>query len=76
MERTANTFPAIRFDTVLKLAAAPFRAIGRFLVMLAETGPRMEAIRHLNAMSDTELQAKGLTRDGEVRRIFGGSLHL
>lgn len=50
---------------------APFRAVGAFLVRLAEKGPRMQAVHRLNETTDEELAARGLTREGEVRRIFG-----
>ncbi|MBC9246586.1 DUF1127 domain-containing protein [Paracoccus sp. 11-3] len=50
---------------------APFRAIGGFLIRLAESSPRAKAVRRLNATSDAELAARGLTREGELRRIFG-----
>ncbi|MBO9457245.1 DUF1127 domain-containing protein [Paracoccus sp. R12_1] len=51
--------------------AAPFIATGRFLVHLAESGPRMRALEHLHRISDEELAAHGLTREGEIRRILG-----
>lgn len=50
---------------------APFRAVGTFLIRLAENGPRMQAVQRLNETTDEELAARGLTREGEVRRIFG-----
>lgn len=62
-----SKFAAPRLSAVL----APFAAAGRFLVHLAETSPRMRAIDHLSRMSDDELAARGLTRDGELRRIMG-----
>lgn len=52
---------------------APFRAIGRAMIMLAEASPQMRALHRLSEVSDEELAAKGLTRDGEVRRILGGA---
>ncbi len=55
---------------------APFRAVGRFMIALAEASPQMRALNRLSQMSDAELSAKGLTRDGEVRRILGGSAAL
>lgn len=54
---------------------APFRAVGMFLVRLAENGPRMQAVQRLNETSDEELAARGLTREGEIRRIFGAHYH-
>ncbi|MCV2867497.1 DUF1127 domain-containing protein [Defluviimonas sp. WL0002] len=70
MERTAGLAATHRPSNLLRTIAAPFRAIGLFLVAMAEAGPRMEAIRRVNAMTDEQLAAKGLTREGEVRRIF------
>lgn len=54
------------FSTAALLA--PFRAIGRFMILVAESSPQMRALDRLNSFSDEELAAKGLTRDGEVRR--------
>lgn len=51
--------------------AAPFRALGRFLVLLAEAGPRLAALDRLNRLSDEELAARGTTREAEVQRIMG-----
>ena len=55
---------------------APFRAVGRLMIMLAEASPQMKALNRLSQLSDEELAVKGLTRDGEVRRILGGSAAL
>jgi uncharacterized protein YjiS (DUF1127 family) len=40
------------------------------LVALAEARPEARAINRLNAMSDEDLAARGLTRAGEARRIL------
>lgn len=56
-----------------RLAAAPFLAVGRLLVHLAETSPRIREIERLNSLSDEDLARRGLTRDGEIRRILGVS---
>lgn len=55
---------------------APVRAVGRFIVTLAESSPQMRALNRLNALSDEELAQKGLTREGEIRRILGGLMAL
>ncbi|MDM7458072.1 MAG: hypothetical protein P3W94_001695 [Paracoccus sp. (in: a-proteobacteria)] len=52
---------------------APFRAFARVMVALAEASPQMRALSRLSEMSDEELAARGLTRDGEIRRILGGA---
>ncbi|MBU3029857.1 hypothetical protein [Paracoccus marinaquae] len=59
--------PRLRLGAAL---AAPFVAIGKFLVSMAEAGPQMRAIERLNRISDADLAARGLTRDGEIRRIL------
>lgn len=59
---------ARRFGAVL---LAPFAAIGRLLISLAENSPRMRALDALNHTSDAELAARGLNRDHEIRRILG-----
>ena len=58
---------------ILSALAAPFAASGRLMVQLAEANPRMQALERLNRVSDAELAARGLTRDGEIRRIMGVS---
>lgn len=58
---------------VVRTLAAPFVAVGRFLVLLGEAHPKMRALDHLGRISDRELAERGLTRDGEMRRIMGVS---
>lgn len=53
------------------LLAAPFVAIGRFLVRLAEANPKLQQLERLNALGDAELARRGLTRHREIRRILG-----
>ncbi len=67
----AHTNPGANLSRILSPLIATFRSLGNVLIAIAEAGPRMEAIRRLNAMSDKDLHARGLTREGEVRRIFG-----
>ena len=50
---------------------APFAAVGRFLVLLAEANPKMRELDRLSLKSDEQLAARGLTREGEIRRIMG-----
>ena len=70
----------ITFDkprtSVLGLLAAPFIALGKILVIIAEASPKARALERLNGISDAELARRGLTRDGEVRRILGGAAAL
>lgn len=60
---------------IIRILIAPFRAIGKGLISLAEAGPRMAAVRKLNEMSDEDLAALGTTRMDEVRRILGPSMY-
>lgn len=53
---------------------APFRAVGRFMILMAEASPKMKALTALSRTTDAELAAKGKTRDGEIRRIMGAAM--
>lgn len=53
--------------------AAPFAAVGRFLVTIAESVPQARELERLSGLSDGQLAARGLTREGEIRRILGAS---
>lgn len=74
MAHSATNFSSDR--SLTDILAAPFKAVGRTLISIAESGPRMEQVRRLNAISDEELAERGLTRADVVRRIFGGSIYL
>ncbi|MDN5786295.1 DUF1127 domain-containing protein [Pseudorhodobacter sp.] len=58
-----------------RFLARPFVAFWNLLILMAESTPRMEAVRALNAQSDGDLAARGTTRADEVRRIFGDRIH-
>jgi hypothetical protein len=47
------------------------RAVGAFFLAVRLASARAEAADRLLAMSDATLAAKGLTRAGEMDRIFG-----
>lgn len=72
----ATTATIDRKSSVFSLAtlAAPFIAVGRFLVMIAEASPKVQELERLSRISDRTLAARGLTRDGEMRRIMGVSM--
>ncbi|WP_299354832.1 DUF1127 domain-containing protein [uncultured Shimia sp.] len=57
-------------DSALHILAAPFIAIGKGMVALAESSSRYKQIEQLNAMSDQELADLGLKREDVVRHIF------
>lgn len=56
--------------SLLATLVAPFRAIGRGLIYMAENNSRMDAVHKLNAVTDEQLAARGTDRASEVRRIF------
>ncbi|MBK4216081.1 hypothetical protein JJJ17_09100 [Paracoccus caeni] len=55
----------------LSAFAAPFKALWRGVVILFETSSRMQALESLSRVPDAELDARGLNRDAEIRRIMG-----
>lgn len=67
---TASVAAPIRLGSLL---IAPFRAVWGFLILLAEASPKMQELERLRHISDAELEERGLTRDGEIRRIIGSS---
>ena len=77
MTTTAIHGPAARnlSQSVLGLAAAPFLGFGRLLISLAESSRRGQEVGRLNRLSDADLAARGLTREGEIRRIFSTPSH-
>lgn len=52
-------------------ATGLFARFVAFLIASAEARPIMQALNALNATSDEQLAGRGLTRDGEIRRILG-----
>lgn len=58
----------------LRAFAKPFSAINSFFIALAEAGSRMQRIEALNAMSDEDLAAKGLSREDIVRHVFADKM--
>ena len=56
--------------------AAPFRALVQALVRMGECAPQMREVNRLNALSDSDLAQRGLTREGEIRRIFADRFYM
>lgn len=50
--------------------AAAFRAFFHAVMTMAEQSPRMREIDRLQAMSDADLAALGLTRDRIIQHVF------
>ena len=67
---------ATTHDTRGFALGAPFRAIGAWLVRLAETNRLVQEADALHAMSDADLAAKGLRREDIPRYVFRDLLHL
>ena len=67
--RPDNTLITNR-EMLLELASLPFRAVAALLHKLAENNSRMQALAAIAAVSDQELQAKGLTRADAVSLTF------
>jgi hypothetical protein len=57
-------------------AAAPLRALGDFLIRMAEASPYARALDLLNGTSEEDLLAHGTTHEVEIRRILGSRYHL
>lgn len=59
--QTDNTLISNR-EMLAHLAMVPLRAFGQFIVRVAEASVQGRALRELNAMSDAQLEARGLNR--------------
>ena len=66
---------AVRRPGLFAILVAPFRAVFDVLVHIAEASPRMREIQRLQAMSDEDLAARGLTREGIVQHVFRDKFH-
>lgn len=66
-----TTFTRSATHSFGKALAGFFTGIGHFLVTLAESSEKMRRLEHLSRQSDAELEARGLTRAGEIQRIVG-----
>ncbi|WP_300520483.1 hypothetical protein [Aliiroseovarius sp.] len=64
----SNPVVATRHATDILLA--PFRAIGRFFILVMENNSRVQMVERLNAKSDAELAEIGLKRDEIVHHVF------
>jgi uncharacterized protein YjiS (DUF1127 family) len=58
------------------ILAAPFRVIGNALIAIMESNSRVQYVDRLNAMTDEQLEAKGLKRDEIVQHVFRDYMHL
>lgn len=58
------------------LARAFFKNIWTMLVWLGENSARARMIRDISAMSDAELEARGLNRQDIVKRVFDDGYYI
>ncbi|MEP2715712.1 hypothetical protein [Pseudophaeobacter sp.] len=61
---------------ILSLLAKPFVALGNGLIKLAESNSRYQTLNKLMALSDAELEERGLKRDQLVHRVYSDSYYL
>ena len=66
---TTITAPAGRRPSI-------FARLGALLIEYGEMKSRRDRIMVLSALSDEELSARGLTRDGIVTHVFADKLYL
>lgn len=60
----------------LTTLSAPFRALGRALIMIAENNPRLKRMQALQAKTDEELAEMGLKRDQIVQYVFRDAYYM
>ena len=53
-----------------ELVLTPFRAFAHMVERSAENNSRTQAIAAINAIPESELRAKGLTRAGAIAMVF------
>lgn len=71
-----DTTPSAAPLSLGAILAAPFRAIGNFMVAIMESNSRIQRVDALNAMSDEQLAERGLRREDIVRHVFGDYMHI
>lgn len=57
-------------EMVAALAAMPFKAVFDAIVRSADRSSRMTALNQINAMSDADLAARGLTRTDATQMVM------
>ncbi|MCH2094001.1 MAG: hypothetical protein MK160_02685 [Rhodobacteraceae bacterium] len=74
MANTAVQPPVISPVSILTLVTAPFRYLGRMMIVMAEANSRQHEVQRLMALSDEQLAKRGLKRDEIVRYVFRSTL--
>ena len=57
-------------SALLHKLAAPFNAIGKAMVHIAEANSRVKEANFLNGLSDKELAARGISREDIAHHVF------
>lgn len=60
----------------LHALATSLRAFGRFLITLSEANSQTQQVAYLQSLSDSELAARGLTRENIVEHVFCSHFYL
>jgi uncharacterized protein YjiS (DUF1127 family) len=72
--QTTNLHPPA--FSLLSFIRTFFSGLGRAIIVAAENASRMKRIEVLNAMTDEELQERGLKREDIVRHVFQDLMYL
>ncbi|MDV4143499.1 hypothetical protein [Shimia sp. FJ5] len=57
-------------SALLHKFAAPFNAIGKAMIRLAESNSRMQEVNYLNGLTDAELNKRGIKRSEIAHHVF------
>ncbi|SHK28920.1 protein of unknown function [Shimia gijangensis] len=63
---------SVGHSPILHILAAPFVAIGNFMVTLGEANSRSRQASYLYSLSDRELADIGIKREDIAQYVFGG----
>ncbi|SEO64880.1 hypothetical protein SAMN04490248_108125 [Salinihabitans flavidus] len=74
MAHITSNMPAAA--TVLDALTAPFRAVGRFMILIGENNTQVRKAQYLQSLSDEELAKRGMTREEIVRRVFADKFYI
>ncbi|MFN3664213.1 DUF1127 domain-containing protein [Yoonia sp.] len=66
---TDNTLISNR-EMLVDLVMTPVRAVGRFIVHVAEASAQARALHEINNMSDASLKSAGLTRSQAFEMVL------
>jgi hypothetical protein len=72
----ANISDGEKSGSILAVLTAPFIALNTLLASIAEANSQIRRIKVLNQTSNAALEARGTTREAEIRRTFGVSAYL